>query len=80
MEIAFCLILNEFKNVVFWFVPQLKQILIQKTEYCFLTFLKSKFFLTILIYMILIGYIDGNSFLFDCKPNKESFLIVFPAI
>ena len=30
--------------------------------------------------MILIGYIDANSFLFDYKPIQKSGLIVFSAI
>ena len=60
---------------------QLKRICSQKTKLCFLNFLDSKNFLaTFLIYMILIGYIDANSFLFDYKPNQKSGLIVFFAI
>ena len=39
-----------------------------------------KFSPTFLIYMILIGYIDANSFLFDYKLIEKSGLIVFSAI
>ena len=39
-----------------------------------------KFSPTFLFYMILIGYIDANSFLFDYKPIQKSDLIVFFAI
>ena len=39
-----------------------------------------KFYPTFLIYMILIGYIDANSFLFDYKPIQKSGLIVFPQL